>query len=132
MIAFLERVRELDFLISFPGSNIRYVLSLSFEVALTCEYYNNLACSNLQGQRDPSISTELRKVAIGFAYRVRNILGMTSMDTVFAQQAMTKVDPIEKPRVLELLRPGLMRLSILDESKRYMNSIFMVPNLLLQ
>ena len=132
MIAFLERVRELDFLISFPGSNIRYVLSLSFEVALTCEYYNNLACSNLQGQRDPSISTELRKVAIGFAYRVRNILGMTSMDTVFAQQAMTKVGPIRKQSVQESLRPILMRSIILNESKKYMNSIFMVPNLLLQ
>jgi hypothetical protein len=29
-----------------------------------------------------------------------NFLGMTSMDTVFAQQATTKVGPIEKPCVL--------------------------------
>jgi hypothetical protein len=61
-----------------------------------------------------------------------NILGMTSMDTVFAQQATTKVDPIEKQRVLESLRPALMRFIILDESKKNMNSIFMVPNILLQ
>jgi hypothetical protein len=56
---------------------------------------------------------------------------MTSMDTVFAQQATTKVGPIEKPCVLESLRPGLTRSSIMDESKKYKNSIFMVPNLLL-
>jgi hypothetical protein len=61
----------MDFPISFPGSNIRYVLSLSFEVALTCEYYNNLASLNLQGQRGPSMSAELRQVTNGFAYRVR-------------------------------------------------------------
>jgi hypothetical protein len=60
MILFLERMWEMDCLISFPGSNIRYVLSFSFEVALTCEYYNNLACLNLQGQRDPSMSAKLR------------------------------------------------------------------------
>jgi hypothetical protein len=61
-----------------------------------------------------------------------NILGMTSMDTVFSQQAMTKVGPIEKQCVQESLRPALTRSSILDESKKYMNSIFMVPNLLFQ
>jgi hypothetical protein len=59
-------------------------------------------------------------------------MGMMSMDTVFAQQATTKVDPIGKQRVLESLRPALMRSIILDESKKYMNSIFMVANLLLQ
>jgi hypothetical protein len=57
---------------------------------------------------------------------------MTSMDTVFAQQTTTKVGPIEKQHVLESLRPALMRSIILDESKKYMNSIFMVSNLLLQ
>jgi hypothetical protein len=54
------------------------------------------------------------------------------MDTVFAQQATTKVDPIEKRHVLLSLRSAFTRSSILDESKKYMNSIFMVPNLLLQ
>jgi hypothetical protein len=97
-----------------------------------CEYYNNLASLNLQGQRHSSMSVELRQVANGFAYRVTNILGMTSMDTVFAQEATTKVGPIKKTRVLESLRSGLKRSSILDETKEYMNSIFMVPNLLLQ
>jgi hypothetical protein len=57
---------------------------------------------------------------------------MTSMDTVFAQQAMTKVGPIRKQSVQESLRPILMRSIILNESKKYMNSIFMVPNLLLK
>jgi hypothetical protein len=61
-----------------------------------------------------------------------NFLGMTSMDTIFAQQATTKVDLIEKPCVLEYLRPSLMRSSIMEALKKYMNSIFMVPNLLLQ
>jgi hypothetical protein len=75
MIPFLERVREMDCSISFHGSNIRYVLSLSFKVALTCEYYNNLACLNLQGQRDPSMSVKLRQVANGFAYMVRKYFG---------------------------------------------------------
>jgi hypothetical protein len=65
---------------------------------------------------------------IGLGY----ILGMTSMDTVFAQQATTKVGLIEILRVLESLRPALARSIILDESKKYKNSIFMVPNLLLQ
>jgi hypothetical protein len=53
------------------------------------------------------------------------------MDTVFAQQAMTKVGPIKKPCVLEFLVQGRTRSSIKEELKKYMNSIFMVPNLLL-
>ena len=77
------------------------------------------------------MSAELRQVANGFAYMSRNILGMTLMDTVFAQQTTTKVGPIGKQRVLESLRPALMMSIILDESKKYMSSIFMVPNLLL-
>jgi hypothetical protein len=56
---------------------------------------------------------------------------MTLMDIVFAQQVMTKVGPIEKLRVLELLRPTLTMSSIMEKLKKYMNSIFMVPNLLL-
>jgi hypothetical protein len=62
----------------------------------------------------------------------RNILGMTSMDTVFTQQTTAKVSPIGKQHVLESLRPALTMSIILDESKKYMSSIFMVPNLLLQ
>jgi hypothetical protein len=60
-----------------------------------------------------------------------NILGMTSMDTVFAQQATTKVGPSKKQRVLESLRPALTISIILDKLKKYMNSFFRVPNLLL-
>jgi hypothetical protein len=65
----------MDCMILFDGSNIRYVLSLLFEVTLTCEYYNNLASLNLQGQRDPSMSVELRQIANDFAYRVRKYSG---------------------------------------------------------
>jgi predicted solute-binding protein len=55
----------------------------------------------------------------------------TLMDIVFAQQAKTKVSPIEKPRVLEFLRPALTRSGTMEELKKYINSIFMVPNLLI-
>jgi hypothetical protein len=61
----------------------------------------------------------------------RNILGMMSMNIVFAQQTTTKVGPIEKQRVLESLHPAFTMSIILDKSKKYMNLIFMVPNLLL-
>jgi hypothetical protein len=37
MIPFLERVQEMDCPISFPSSNVCYMLSMSFEVALTFE-----------------------------------------------------------------------------------------------
>ena len=64
-------IAQFHFLVQTKGT----VFSLSFEVALTCEYYNNLACLNLQGQRDPSMSAGLRQVANGFAYRVRKYSG---------------------------------------------------------
>jgi hypothetical protein len=107
MIPFLERVQELDFLISFPASNIRYVLSLSFEVALTCEYYNNLACSNLQGQRDLSISTELRKVAIGFAYRVRKYSGYHVNGYRFRTTSYEQSRPNQKTTCSGVITPGI-------------------------
>jgi hypothetical protein len=44
MIPFLERVREMDCPISFPGSNIRYVLNLSKRSV----YELNLASFNLR------------------------------------------------------------------------------------
>jgi hypothetical protein len=50
-----------------------------------------------------------------------NFLGMPSMDIIFAQQASTKGGPIEKPRILENLRSGLTRSSIMEELKKYMN-----------
>jgi hypothetical protein len=43
MTLFLERVREMDWPISFPGSNVRYVLSLS-KISI---YELNLASFNL-------------------------------------------------------------------------------------
>jgi len=44
MIPFLERVREMDCPISFPGSNVRYVLSLAKRFV----YELNLASFNLR------------------------------------------------------------------------------------
>jgi hypothetical protein len=100
MILFLERVREMDCLILFPGSNIRYMLSFSFEVALTCEYNNNLVCLNLQGQRDPSMSAELRQVTNGFSYRVRKYSGYDINGYCFHTTCYDQSRPIEKSRVL--------------------------------
>jgi hypothetical protein len=51
-----------------------------------------------------------------------HLLGMTLMDIVFTQQAMIKVGSIEKPHVLEFLRPTLTSSSIMEELKKYMNS----------
>jgi hypothetical protein len=73
MTLFLERVREMGCPISFPGSNVRYVLSLLkrsvYELNLAS--ISCLTCEYLQGQRDPSMSAELRQVANDFAYRVK-------------------------------------------------------------
>jgi hypothetical protein len=78
-----------------------------------------------------SMAAELRHVADRFAYNVVHFLGMMLMDIIFAQQATIKVGQIEKPLVLEFLRSTLTRSSIMEELKKYMNSIFMVPNLLI-
>jgi hypothetical protein len=78
------------------------------------------------------MSAELRQVANGFAYRVKKYSGYDINGYRFPQQTTTKVGPIGKQRVLESLRPALTMSIILDESKKYMSSIFMVPNLLLQ
>jgi hypothetical protein len=60
-----------------------------------------------------------------------HILFMTSMDIVFVQQGTRQVDPIERPQILELLLLALMGSSIMEELKKYMNSVFMVANLLI-
>jgi hypothetical protein len=53
------------------------------------------------------------------------------MDIVFVQQAMRQVEPIERPKILEFLLLALMGSSIMEELKKYTNSVFMVPNLLI-
>jgi hypothetical protein len=78
------------------------------------------------------MSVELRQVANDFAYRIKKYSGYDVNGYRFAQQTMTKVGPIGKQRVLESLRSALTMSIILDESKKYMSSIFMVLNLLLQ
>jgi hypothetical protein len=60
-----------------------------------------------------------------------HFLVMTRMDIAFTQQATSRIGPIEEPQVLEFLRPALMRSSIMEELKKYTNSSFMVPNLLI-
>jgi hypothetical protein len=75
------------------------------------------------------MNAELRQVAHGFAYRVRSFTGYDVK--AFAQQAMSRVGPIEQPQVPEFLRPALIGSSILKELKKYTNSSFMVANLLI-
>jgi hypothetical protein len=60
MILFLERVREMDCSILFPGSNIRYVLSLSKRYV----YELNLASFNLRILAGPKRSVYERPVEI--------------------------------------------------------------------
>jgi hypothetical protein len=73
------------------------------------------------------MSAELRQVANGFAkYSGYDANGYSFRTTSYDQSR-----PIKKQRVLESLRPALTRSVILDKSNKYMNLIFMVPNLLL-
>jgi hypothetical protein len=53
------------------------------------------------------------------------------MDIIFVQQATRQVDPIKRPQILEFLLLALMGSSIMEELKKYTNSVFMVPNLLI-
>jgi hypothetical protein len=78
------------------------------------------------------MSADLRQVANGFAYRVMKYSGYDINGYHFRTTSYDQSRPNRKQRVLESLRPSLTRSSILDESKKYMNSIFMVLNLLLQ
>ena len=74
---------------------------------------------------------ELRQVADGFSYRVRSFSGYDVNGYRFLTTSYEQSWPIEEPQVLEFLRPALMRLSIMEELKKYTNSSFMVPNLLI-
>jgi hypothetical protein len=78
------------------------------------------------------MSAELRQVANDFAYRVKKYSGYDINGYRFRTTNYDKIDPIEKQRVLESLRSALTMWIILDESKKYISSFFMVPNLLLQ
>jgi hypothetical protein len=51
------------------------------------------------------------------------------MDIIFGQEAMRQVDPIERPQILEFLLPALIMSSIMEELKKYTNSVFMVSNI---
>jgi hypothetical protein len=53
------------------------------------------------------------------------------MDIAFTQQATSRVGPIEEPQVLEFVRQAKMGSSIMEKLKNFMNSTFMVANLLI-
>jgi hypothetical protein len=78
----------------------------SIERLLTCEY--------LQGQRDPSMSTELRQVANDFAYRVKKYSRYDINGYRFRTTSYDQSRPNRKQCVVESLRPALTRLIILD------------------
>jgi hypothetical protein len=78
------------------------------------------------------MSAELRQVANDFAYRVKKYSGYDVNGYRFRTTNYDQSWPNRKTTVLESLRPTLTMSIILDESKKYMNSIFMFPNLLLQ
>jgi hypothetical protein len=58
-----------------------------------------------------------------------HILVMKLMDIIFGREAMRQVDPIKRPQILEFLLSALIMSSIMEELKKYTNSVFMVPNL---
>ena len=74
---------------------------------------------------------ELRQVADGFAYRVRSFSGYDVNGYRFRTTSYEQSRPNVEPQVLKFLRPALMRSSIMEELKKYTNSSFMVPNLLI-
>jgi hypothetical protein len=103
---FLERVREMGCPISFPGSNVRYVLSLSKRSV----YELNLAYFNLRilvGQRDPSMSAELRLVANDFAYRVKKYSGYDVNGYRFCTTNYDKSRPNRKTTCSGVFTPSL-------------------------
>jgi hypothetical protein len=75
------------------------------------------------------MSADLRQVADGFAYKVRKFSGYDINGYRFRTSSYDQSRKIENPCVLESLHPDLTRSSIMEELKKYMNSIFMVPNL---
>jgi hypothetical protein len=56
---------------------------------------------------------------------------MMWMDIAFTWQDTSRVGPIEEPQIPEFLRLALMGSSIMEELKKYTNSRFMVPKLLI-
>jgi hypothetical protein len=78
------------------------------------------------------MSVELRQVANGFAYRVKIFVGYDVNGYRFHTTSYDQSQPNQKPHVLQFLRPTMTRSSIMEELKKYMNSIFLFPNLLLQ
>jgi hypothetical protein len=60
-----------------------------------------------------------------------HFLGMKLMDIVFIT-SYNQSRSNKKTHVLEFLRSTLMRSGIIEELKKSMNSIFIVPNLLIQ
>ena len=74
---------------------------------------------------------ELRQVADGFAYRVRSFFGYDMNGYRFPTTSYEQSRPNRRTTSSGVLRSALMRSSIMEELKKYMNSSFMVPNLLI-
>jgi hypothetical protein len=78
------------------------------------------------------MSVELRQVANGFAYRVRKYSDYDVNGYHFRTTSYNQSRPIRKITCSRVFTPGLNKVEYFGRSKKYMNSIFMVPNLLLQ
>ena len=74
---------------------------------------------------------ELRQVVDGFAYRVRSFSGYDMNGYRFRTTSYEQSRPNRRTTSSGVLRSALMRSSIMEELKKYTNSSFMVPNLLI-
>jgi hypothetical protein len=123
-----------------PGPSYGRVVardSLSLSLADACNPYCKRTHSGA-GQHEAAVFPPLCSVSrqpIWAGARSDNLL--VGPGTPRGQNADTyrikkySVYDVDGYRFLQSLRPALMMSIILDESKKYMNSIFMVPNLLL-
>jgi hypothetical protein len=66
-----------------------------------------LTCKYLQGQRDPSMSAELRQVANGFAYGVKKYSGYDVNGCHFCTTSYDQSRPNRKTTCCEVFALGL-------------------------
>jgi len=134
-IPFLDRVLEMGAPTSFLGSKRRYhpiYLVLSHSKLLVHVKYKTIylarAC-RAKPMRPWRPSWD--RLPMALLIRWSHLPVMTWMDIAFAHQATSRVSPIEKPQVLEFLRPAKIGSSIMEDLKKYTNSAFMVAGLLI-
>jgi hypothetical protein len=78
------------------------------------------------------MSVELRQVANDFAYRVKKYSGYGVNGYRFRTTNYDQSRSNQKTTCIEVFMPGLDDVDYFGQIEKYMNSIFMVPNLLLQ